>query len=124
MLGRRRKTQLPSLDDLPKDNRDLVHLAVHLDHLKPDSPVGCPVGLPSVLRYLADEVPGGEALTEPDLTFVRTAKIGANALHIAFSLILFASYLLFHDLEDTVVLLIYYAQRTIDLLSQLPEFFL
>jgi hypothetical protein len=65
-----------SADQMPHDNADLAALDVHFDRLPDDTADSCPVSMGDVLRYLADEAPGGEQLEPADLVFRRTALIG------------------------------------------------
>jgi hypothetical protein len=60
---------------MPPDNADLAHVAIDFPRLSDDTAVSCPVALGDLLRYLADEAPGGERLSEPELHFVRTAQV-------------------------------------------------
>lgn len=62
-------------EDMPDDNADLADAEAEFPRLTPDSARGCPVPLADLLRYLADEVPGGDSLTRGDLTFARTARV-------------------------------------------------
>jgi hypothetical protein len=58
---------------MPDNNADLALVEVEFQRLADDSAASCPVPLDDLLRHLADEVPGGEALTADALSFVRTA---------------------------------------------------
>lgn len=60
---------------MPDNNADLALVQAEFPRLADDSAASCAVPLDDILRYLADEVPGGEALTADALTFVRTAQV-------------------------------------------------
>jgi hypothetical protein len=60
---------------MPDNNADLALVEVESPRLADESAASCPVPLDDLLRYLADEVPGGEALTADALLFVRTAQV-------------------------------------------------
>jgi hypothetical protein len=64
-----------SAEQTPQDNTELAALDVDFSQFADDSPNACPVVLGDLLDHLADEVPGGEALSEMDLAFVRTAQV-------------------------------------------------
>lgn len=64
-----------SADDMPDDNAELASVDVSFPTLDDDWARSCPVPMAEVLRYVADEVPGGDTLTEADLTFRRTALV-------------------------------------------------
>lgn len=64
-----------SADEMPDDNAQLAFVDIDFPRLEGDSVDGCPVPLRDLLRHLADEVPDGESLTAPDLTFLRTALV-------------------------------------------------
>lgn len=63
-------------DELPGDNADLASVEVDFPRLSPDSPDASPVPTSELLAYLSDEVPDGDALSQGDVPFVRTARVG------------------------------------------------
>ncbi len=67
--------QMLPADEMPDDNVLLAGVAIDFPRLKPDTAVACPVSFAEVLAYLAREVPQGGALSERDLTFLRTARV-------------------------------------------------
>jgi len=67
--------RIPSFEEMPADNRDLAAVSVDFDRLEDDGPDSCPVPPAAILRYLAEEVPGGDRLGWSDLTFERTARV-------------------------------------------------
>lgn len=67
---------------MPDDNADLASIAVEFDRLTPDTAESSPLSSTEILRYLADEVPGGEGLSAHDLRFVRSAQIADRSYWI------------------------------------------
>ena len=65
-------------EQMPEDNAALAEIAVEFAPLPENSAGSCPVSINELLRYLADEVPDGDALTEADLRFLRTADVEAT----------------------------------------------
>ena len=53
-----------SADEMPDDNAELAEVEVDFPRLDEDAAESCPVSLDDLLRYLADEAPGGESLAE------------------------------------------------------------
>jgi hypothetical protein len=77
VLRRRRgRHPLPTVDEIPTDNRELAGVVVEFARLRDDSQRSCPVRIADLLTYLRDEVPGGQRLQPADLTFLRTAQVG------------------------------------------------
>lgn len=63
---------------MPEDNADLAKIVIDCDRLPDDDPSSCPVSLDELLRYLVLEVPDGDALTQGDLAFCRTADVAGT----------------------------------------------
>jgi hypothetical protein len=63
-----------SAEEMPDDDADLAAIDVDFP-LADDTSGACPVRVAELLRYLADEAPGGERLAEADLAFLRTAQV-------------------------------------------------
>lgn len=66
-------------DQMPEDNAALADLSVDFPRLETDEAESCPVRREDILRYLADEVPGGGRLSWADLRFLRTAQVEESA---------------------------------------------
>lgn len=65
-------------DEMPDDNANLANVVVEFPRLSNDTPASCPAGAQDLLRYLADEAPGGQRLSDADLHFLRTALVATR----------------------------------------------